>query len=153
MRDSVFRLHDRDQVPGTAAVEAMGQRNLVYDVGTHKGEDAEFYLRKGFHVIGVEVDPLLVYSGASCPAAGAAWRFLEQRRTQPVAPVRSNNTEAPDLGRPLPASSLSPALDRRGRDRVARQLLRIDGALRPPARDLRRLLSARRAHPRILEVI
>lgn len=31
--------------------------NLVYDVGMHKGEDADYYLRKGFRVIGFEADP------------------------------------------------------------------------------------------------
>ena len=222
VRDFVFRRHDRDKVPGTAAVEAMKHRDFVYDVEMHKGVDAEFYLRKGVRVIGVEVDldlartcresladfiaqgqltivagaivdskhaeatvrfvknsgrsvwetirlrlrrtkaatgrivpssAPLVYSGASCSAAGAAWRFLKQRITQLVVTARSDNTKAADLGRPVPAPSLSPALHRRGRDRVARQLPPTDGALRPPARDPRRLLSARRAHPRILEVI
>jgi FkbM family methyltransferase len=31
--------------------------DLVYDVGMHQGEDAEFYLRKGFRVVGIEADP------------------------------------------------------------------------------------------------
>lgn len=35
-------------------------RDLIYDIGMHKGEDAEFYLRKGFRVIGFEADPALV---------------------------------------------------------------------------------------------
>ena len=35
-------------------------RDLVYDVGMHKGEDAEFYLRKGFRVVGFEADPDLI---------------------------------------------------------------------------------------------
>ena len=34
----------------------------MYDVGMHKGEDAEFYLRKGFRVIAFEADPDLVDS-------------------------------------------------------------------------------------------
>jgi FkbM family methyltransferase len=34
--------------------------DLVYDVGMHKGEDADFYIRKGFRVIGFEADPHLV---------------------------------------------------------------------------------------------
>ena len=38
-------------------------RDLIYDVGLHKGEDAEFYLRKGFRVVGFEADPDLI---ASC---------------------------------------------------------------------------------------
>jgi len=31
--------------------------NYVYDVGMHKGEDTDYYLKKGFHVIGFEADP------------------------------------------------------------------------------------------------
>jgi FkbM family methyltransferase len=31
--------------------------DLVYDVGMHKGEDAEYYLKKGFRVVGFEADP------------------------------------------------------------------------------------------------
>src|SRR5574341_163357 len=34
--------------------------DLIYDVGMHKGEDTEFYLKKGFIVIGFEADPDLV---------------------------------------------------------------------------------------------
>ena len=32
-------------------------QDLIYDVGLHKGEDAEMYLRKGFRVVGFEADP------------------------------------------------------------------------------------------------
>lgn len=35
-------------------------KDLIYDVGMHKGEDTEFYLKKGFRVIGFEADPDLV---------------------------------------------------------------------------------------------
>lgn len=34
--------------------------DLVYDVGMHKGEDTEFYLRKGFRVVAMEANPDLV---------------------------------------------------------------------------------------------
>ena len=34
--------------------------DLIYDVGLHKGEDAEFYLRKGFRVVAFEADPDLI---------------------------------------------------------------------------------------------
>jgi len=34
--------------------------NLIYDVGLHKGEDTDFYLKKGFKVIAFEADPYLV---------------------------------------------------------------------------------------------
>jgi FkbM family methyltransferase len=33
--------------------------NLIYDVGMHKGEDTNYYLKKGFKVIGFEADPSL----------------------------------------------------------------------------------------------
>jgi hypothetical protein len=38
-----------------------GTRNewLIYDVGAHKGEDAEFYLKKGFSVVAIEANPEL----------------------------------------------------------------------------------------------
>jgi FkbM family methyltransferase len=31
--------------------------DLIYDVGMHKGEDTDFYLRKGFRVVAFEADP------------------------------------------------------------------------------------------------
>lgn len=31
--------------------------DLIYDVGMHKGEDTDYYLRKGFRVVGFEADP------------------------------------------------------------------------------------------------
>src|SRR5258708_32241245 len=34
--------------------------DLIYDVGLHKGEDAAFYLKKGFKVLGIEANPKLV---------------------------------------------------------------------------------------------
>lgn len=41
--------------------------SLIFDLGMHKGEDSEFYLKKGFRVVAVEADPRL--------AAGAAERL------------------------------------------------------------------------------
>ncbi len=35
-------------------------RDLIYDVGMHKGEDTLFYLHKGFRVIAFEANPILV---------------------------------------------------------------------------------------------
>ncbi len=34
--------------------------NLIYDVGMHRGEDTDFYLKKGFNVIAFEANPDLV---------------------------------------------------------------------------------------------
>jgi FkbM family methyltransferase len=36
--------------------------NLIFDVGAHKGEDTEFYLRKGFRVVAIEASPRLAAS-------------------------------------------------------------------------------------------
>ncbi len=35
----------------------MCSTDLIFDIGMHLGEDAEFYLHKGFRVVGVEADP------------------------------------------------------------------------------------------------
>ena len=31
--------------------------NLIYDLGSHNGQDSEFYLKKGFTVVAVEANP------------------------------------------------------------------------------------------------
>lgn len=38
-------------------------RNLIFDIGFHKGEDTAFYLAKGFKVVAVEANPDLVEAG------------------------------------------------------------------------------------------
>lgn len=35
-------------------------KNLIFDVGMHRGEDTEYYLKRGFRVIGIEANPDLV---------------------------------------------------------------------------------------------
>jgi len=35
--------------------------DLIYDVGMHKGEDTDFYLRKGFRVVAFEANPELAH--------------------------------------------------------------------------------------------
>ncbi|MEI6390568.1 MAG: FkbM family methyltransferase [Verrucomicrobiota bacterium] len=35
----------------------MKQKDLIFDVGLHRGEDTDFYLRKGFRVLAFEADP------------------------------------------------------------------------------------------------
>jgi FkbM family methyltransferase len=35
------------------------QADLIYDLGLHQGEDTEFYLKKGFRVVGLEANPAL----------------------------------------------------------------------------------------------
>lgn len=39
---------------------AVAHKDLVYDIGMHKGEDTDYYLKKGFRVIGFEADPDLI---------------------------------------------------------------------------------------------
>ena len=38
-------------------IDAPKFEDLVYDVGMHRGEDTEFYLKKGFRVVAFEADP------------------------------------------------------------------------------------------------
>ena len=38
----------------------MLKNNLIFDVGMHKGEDTDFYLNKGFYIVGFEADPELI---------------------------------------------------------------------------------------------
>ena len=39
---------------------SMYQSDLIFDVGMHLGEDTDFYLKKGFRVVGFEANPMLV---------------------------------------------------------------------------------------------
>ncbi len=41
------------------------QSDLIFDIGLHRGEDTDFYLKKGFRVAAFEADPNLV---AHCKA-------------------------------------------------------------------------------------
>jgi FkbM family methyltransferase len=36
------------------------QDDLIYDVGLHRGEDTDFYIKMGFRVVGIEANPELV---------------------------------------------------------------------------------------------
>jgi len=42
-----------------AVLKTPKYTNLVYDVGLHRGEDTDFYLRKGFQVVAFEANPEL----------------------------------------------------------------------------------------------
>jgi FkbM family methyltransferase len=46
----------------------MRTNDLIFDVGMYLGEDTEFYLKKGFRVVGVEADP------ANCTAVAQRLR-------------------------------------------------------------------------------
>lgn len=41
----------------------MIQKNLIFDLGFHNGDDTDFYLKKGFNVVAVEANPKLVKEG------------------------------------------------------------------------------------------
>jgi FkbM family methyltransferase len=67
------------------------EKDLVYDVGLHKGEDTEYYLKKGFKVIAIEANPQLI---SECKA-----RFREaialgrlQIVEGAIAPASAGNT-------------------------------------------------------------
>jgi len=38
------------------------ESDLIYDVGVHQGEDTDFYLKKGFRVVGIEANAALCKS-------------------------------------------------------------------------------------------
>ena len=38
------------------------EKNLIVDVEMHKAEDTDFYLSKGFNVIAIDADPILIRS-------------------------------------------------------------------------------------------
>lgn len=40
-------------------MSAGSEKDPIYDVGLHKGEDSEFYLKKGFRVVAIEALPAL----------------------------------------------------------------------------------------------
>ncbi len=48
------------------------RRDLIFDFGMHNGDDTDFYLRKGFHVVAVEANPTLCALGVSRFAAEIA---------------------------------------------------------------------------------
>jgi len=53
--------------------------DLIYDIGLHQGEDSEFYLAKGFRVVGVDANP------DTCRAAEVRLRdFIEAGRLKIV---------------------------------------------------------------------
>lgn len=61
--------------------------DLIYDVGMHKGEDTEFYLRKGFRVVAIEANPEL--------AAACATEFKETVEVGRLTIVNKAISEAP----------------------------------------------------------
>jgi FkbM family methyltransferase len=48
-------LSDRSRTPRTAPID----KNLIFDIGLNTGQDAEFYLKKGFRVVAVEANPAI----------------------------------------------------------------------------------------------
>jgi FkbM family methyltransferase len=73
-----------------ALLDTPKHADLIFDVGMHKGEDAEFYLRKGFRVVGIEADPAL--------AAGCAQRlaaFVRDGRLALITGAVARAADAP----------------------------------------------------------
>lgn len=55
-------------------------RNLIFDLGLHRGEDTDYYLRKGFNVVALEANPDLVRSASA--------RFKAEARAGRFTPVQ-----------------------------------------------------------------
>lgn len=63
----------------TATKHAKFMPNLIFDVGMHKGEDTEFYLKKGFDVVAFEAHPDLIAETKSSLA-----QFIADKRLRIV---------------------------------------------------------------------
>jgi FkbM family methyltransferase len=50
----------------------MTDHGLIYDIGLHRGDDTDFYLKKGFRVIAIEANPRLIEHGRQRFAAQVA---------------------------------------------------------------------------------
>ncbi|OKO87291.1 hypothetical protein AC629_14475 [Bradyrhizobium sp. NAS80.1] len=46
--------------PSNRVQQNCVREDLIFDVGLHKGEDAAYYLRKGFRVVGIDANPDLI---------------------------------------------------------------------------------------------
>ncbi len=61
----------------TTAVQPAGsnpfQKDLIYDIGIHNGDDTAYYLSRGYRVIGVDANPTMIESAYS--------RFSEEVRS------------------------------------------------------------------------
>jgi FkbM family methyltransferase len=64
----------------------MIARDLIFDLGMHRGEDTDFYLRMGYRVVGIEADP----DNAAC----CRQRFSDQIARQQVRVIEG--AVAPD---------------------------------------------------------
>jgi FkbM family methyltransferase len=69
------RIADQQKASTGGLVDTPKYDDLIYDIGMHKGEDTDFYLRKGFRVIGFEANPDLV---SSCDRRFK--EFIDQKR-------------------------------------------------------------------------
>lgn len=66
--DGTARLAAHSRVDKVVATDAASS-DLIFDIGMNNGDDAEFYLAKGFRVVAVEANPALV-TAASKKLAG-----------------------------------------------------------------------------------
>jgi FkbM family methyltransferase len=66
--------------------QPLKHNDLIYDVGMHKGEDTDYYLKKGFNVIAFEADPNLV---SQCKI-----RFAEEIKNEKLIIIEGAITEA-----------------------------------------------------------
>jgi FkbM family methyltransferase len=116
----------------------MPNNALIYDVGAHKGEDTEFYLKKGFSVVAVEAMPqlcqflkqrfspfvevgqLVILNVAVAKSAGsidfyADSKFSEWGTAQPEFVARNRLTGGGRVTKlPVQASTLKEIMDRHG---------------------------------------
>ena len=81
------------------------QDKLIFDVGMHKGEDTEYYLKKGFNVVSFEADPDLAnYGRERFKAAIADGKFHSEQEIAKHFYPSSTNKEQADSYRHLKAT-------------------------------------------------
>lgn len=113
------------------------QPSLIYDVGAHKGEDTDFYLKKGFSVVAIEANPdlakgiearfrkeidagrLFLIAAAVAPAAGWAEFYISSRHsvwgtTERAWADRNEKMGAPSTIRRVPAVAFEDVLREHG---------------------------------------
>jgi len=80
------------------------ERDLVFDIGAHNGDDTAYYVRRGFRVVGIDADPAMIAACEQC--------FREEIRAGRL--VLLNVGLAAEEGNGGVWSSLDPALASRG---------------------------------------
>jgi len=73
--------HNSRGLIGQMATRNRVERDLIFDIGLHNGDDAAYYLHLGYRVVGIEASPPL--------AAECAKRFEQETRQQRITIINA----------------------------------------------------------------